>query len=408
MLVPNIKETLTVTDFQVGLLLGPTFAVCFSLFAIPLGWAADRFSRRMVIAIGAVVFGAATVLSGFATSFVLLLAARAVVAIGEASLGPAALSLISEKFPRNLMTTAVSIFSMGLKIGGAAALGLGAVAIVYAARAEAVVPALHGAEPWRLVFAITGIPAVALGLMVFTFREPPRRTVASATFGGEAGTAVQFLQRHWRLFLPMLLGFSLLAMCGQTLIGWAPTLMDRQFGLSPAQYGPLLGTVALASSLTLVLKGGMMDWFYARGVKDIHIRFYTWLLFISLPLVAVVFLTRDLRLFIPLYAAVAVITVPLVAYLNVTVQVVAPRALRGRLTALVGIPISLVGGLGPLTVGALTDFVFRDEARLNASMAVLFCLAVPTALVLLRSTLHPLRDAVLLCEAREAAERANA
>lgn len=407
MLVPNIKETLTISDFQVGLLLGPTFAICFSLFAIPLGWAADRFSRRTVIALGAVVFGAATIVSGFATTFLWLLVARAVVAIGEASLGPAALSLISEKFPRHLMTTAVSIYSMGLKIGGAAALGLGAIAIVYAGQAEAAIPALRGAEPWRLVFAITGLPAVVLGLMVFTFREAPKRSAVSAT-SGEAGTAVQFLRQHWRLFLPMLLGFSLLAMCGQTLIGWAPTLMDRQFGMPPAQYGPLLGAIALASSLTLVLKGGAMDWFYARGVKDIHIRFYTWLLFASVPLVAVVFLTRDLRIFVPLYAAVAIITVPLLAYLNVTVQMVAPRTLRGRLTAMVGIPVSLVGGLGPLSVGALTDFVFRDEARLNYSMATLFCVAVPAALVLLRTTLRPLRQAVVLCEAREAAERTDA
>lgn len=408
MLVPNIKETLTISDFQVGLLLGPTFAICFSLFAIPLGWAADRFSRRLVIALGAVVFGAATVLSGFATTFMWLLAARALVAIGEASLGPAALSLISEKFPRNLMTTAVSIYSMGLKIGGAAALGLGAIAIVYAAKVEAAVPALHGAEPWRLVFAITGVPAVVLGLMVFTFRESPKSRVAAASGIGEAGTAIQFLLQHRRLFLPMLLGFSMIAMCGQSLIGWAPALMGRQFGMTPAQYGPLLGVVALASSLTLVLKGGLMDWFYARGVKDIHIRFYTWLLMFSVPLVALVFLTHDLRLFVPLYAAVAVITVPLLAYLNVTVQMVAPRALRGRLTALVGIPISLVGGLGPLTVGALTDFVFQDEARLNFSMATLFCVMVPGALILLRLSLRPLREAVLLCETREAEVLASA
>jgi MFS family permease len=407
MLVPNIKHSLTASDFQVGLLLGPTFAVCFSLFAIPLGWAADRLSRRMVIALGAIVFGAATIISGFAPTFLWLLVTRALVAIGEASLGPAALSLISEKFPRNLMTTAVSIYSMGLKIGGAAALGLGAVAIVYAGKVEGLIPGLNGAEPWRLVFAITGLPAVALGLLVFTFRESPKRDAAAAAVVGETETAVQFLWSNWRLFAPMLLGFSLLAMCGQTLIGWAPTLMGRQFGMAPAQYGPLLGGIALVSSLTLVVKGGVMDWFYARGIKDIHVRFYTWLLFASVPLVAVVFFASDLRLFVPLYAVVAIVTVPLLAYLSVTVQMVAPRGLRGRLTAVVGIPISLVGGLGPLTVGALTDFVFRDESRLNASMATLFCLAVPIALVLLRLTLRPLREAVVRCEARERADDAS-
>lgn len=401
MLVPDIKQTLTISDFQVGLLLGPTFSVFFALFAIPMGWAADRTSRRLVIALGAILFGVATVLSGFATAFLSLLLARALVAIGEASLGPAALSLISEKFPRHLMTTAVSIYSMGLKIGGAAALGLGAAAIVLAGRAEAALPGMQDAEPWRLVFTLTGVPAVVLGLMVFSFREPPKAAAVTVR-PGEASTALNFLRDHARLFVPMLLGFSLVAMCGQTLIGWAPALMGRQFGMAPAAYGPLLGVIGLVSSFALVVKGGAMDWFYARGVKDIHIRFFTWLLALSTPVVAAVFLTSDLRLFLPLYAVVAIITVPFVAYANVTVQMVAPRALRGRLTAMVGIPLSLVGGLGPMAVGTLTDFVFRDEARLGQSMAVLFCIAVPSAWVLLRLALPPLRAAILEAEAREA------
>lgn len=403
MLVPDIKQTLTITDFQVGILLGPTFSVFFALFAIPMGWAADRVSRRLVIALGAILFGIATVVSGFAAAFLSLLIARAMVAIGEASLGPAALSLISEKFPRRLMTTAVSIYSMGLKIGGAAALGLGAAAIVVAGRVEASLPGMQDAAPWRLVFALTGLPAIVLGLMAFTFREGQKPKRQGAIRAGGDGSALRFLLTHARLFAPMLLGFSLIAMCGQSLIGWAPALMSRQFGMAPAQYGPLLGAIGLASSFSLVVKGGIMDWFYARGVKDIHIRFFTWLLALSIPVVAAVFLMSRVSVFLPLYAIVAIVTVPFLAYANVTVQMVAPRELRGRLTATVGIPLSLVGGLGPLAVGALTDFVFRDEARLGQSMAVLFCIATPAAWLLLRMALGPLREAILEAEAREQA-----
>src|SRR4051794_35714936 len=81
MLVPEIKSSLTLSDSQIGLVIGPAFAVAYAVFSLPLGWAADRFSRRLVIALGAVMFGVATILSGFVGSFLILLIARASVAI---------------------------------------------------------------------------------------------------------------------------------------------------------------------------------------------------------------------------------------------------------------------------------------------------------------------------------------
>lgn len=70
MLVPEIKSSLKLSDSQIGFVIGPAFAVAYAVFSLPLGWAADRFSRRLVIALGAVMFGIATILSGFVGSSV--------------------------------------------------------------------------------------------------------------------------------------------------------------------------------------------------------------------------------------------------------------------------------------------------------------------------------------------------
>lgn len=403
MIVPDIKAGLAISDFQMGLILGPAFAVFFSLFALPLGWASDRYSRRVVMALGVAVFGIATIGSGLAGSFAFLLLARMLVATGEAALGPASLSLISEKFPRRLLTTALSIYSTGLKVGGAAALAIGAGAIVYAGAVSRAVPQLHGVEPWRLVFAITGLPALVLGCLLFTFSEGAPRAAARPTLGSQ--TALQFLISERRLFVPMIIGFSLIAICGQALISWTPTYFHRAFGWKPAQFGPLLGGIGLVSAFTLVFKGALMDWFYARGVKDIYIRFYVWILIASLPLVVAVFLVKDVWQFVGLYAAVAIVTIPFLSYANVAVQIIAPPQIRGRLAAFVGIPLSLMGGLGPMLVGALTDYVLHDESRIGLSMAIVFCVMVPAALVSFWLCLPPLRAAVAAAEARDAAPR---
>lgn len=399
MLVPEIKSSLTLSDSQIGLVIGPAFAVAYAVFSLPLGWAADRFSRRLVIALGAVMFGIATILSGFVGSFLILLIARASVAIGETSLAPAAASLISDKFPRRLLTTAISIYATGLKMGGSAALALGALAIVYSTQVIQGFPALQGLEPWRLVFVITGLPALVLGLMAYTLKEPARNQSVVAAWGGGM-TAFQFLRSERRLFVPMLIGFSLLTMCGSSLIGWVPTFVTRQYGWKPVQYGPLLGAIGLASSLTLVLKGALMDWPFVRGIKDIYIRFYNWLLIATLPLVATLFLVQDPWVFTALYAVVAIVTIPNLAYAMVVVQAITPPNLRGRLSAILGLVIVLASGVGPAIVGFLTDHAFRDEAKIGYSLATLFCTAIPSGIVCFFFCLAPLRDAVRSAEKR--------
>jgi hypothetical protein len=78
---------------------------------------------------------------------------------------------------------------------------------------------------------------------------------------------------------------------------------------------------------------------------------------------------------------------------------VSPDALRGRIAATAAIPVTLVGSLGPLVVGAVTDHVFRDEARLGHSLALVLATMIPSALLLLRLSLKPLRQAVIAAEA---------
>jgi MFS family permease len=396
MIAPSVKASLKLTDFQLGIILGPAFAVSYAVFGIPLGRLADRRSRRMVIFVGAMIFASATALSGWANSFLTLLIGWIFVGIGESSLSPAALSLLAEKFPRERLTTAVAIFSMGPKLGQVAAFSLGGFAITAATALVGTHPALQSIDAWRIVLAATALPSLMIGFLALTFTEPSRQAMPSDA--PDDRSAMGFLRDERRLIIPMLFGFSFILICGQSLISWVPSYIDREFHMTPSLYGPILSAISLAGALTLVFKGLIMDWFFARGVKDIHLRFYSWLLLATLPLAVAVFLVKNIALFFVCYAIVGVVTIPSIAYASVAMQIVTPPKLRAQTFAIFSVPLLVIGGLGPPLVGALTDYVFHDEARLGWSLAVIMCTTIPGCLICLRLALPGLRSAVAAAE----------
>lgn len=397
MLVSDMQASLGISDFQMGLVLGPAFAIFYSVFSIPFGWAADRYSKRWVIFVGALLFGLATAISGFVTSFATLLLARICVAVGEASLTPSALALIAARFPKERLTTAISIYSIGPKIGGAAAYGIGGITLLAMATLVYASPELAGVEPWRLTFLVIGIPSALIASLVFTFSEtsPGARDPNVKSDRAESrSSAIAFLRSERRLLTLVLIGFSAMSICGNSLIAWLPTYAQRSFGWSPAVYGPILSAISFAGAGSLVIKGMIMDWFFRRGVRDIHARFYSWLLMTTLPLAAMVFLIPNGTVFFLLYSVIGVVTIPWVAYASVTIQVITPPSLRGRVWGTVSIPLVIAGGIGPFLVGVLNDYVFKDPQKIGWSLTVLMVTCLPLAIFCMRACLPALRSAV--------------
>src|SRR5688572_17034968 len=116
-LVPDMKATLGFSDTAMGLVLGPVPTVVFALWSFPAGWLSDRFPRRLVLLFGVLLFAMGTIGLGHSNSLLEVILARAVAAIGEATILPPSYSLIADAFPRKRVATAIAIFSMGGKIG---------------------------------------------------------------------------------------------------------------------------------------------------------------------------------------------------------------------------------------------------------------------------------------------------
>jgi MFS family permease len=411
MLVGPIKADMLLSDFQVGQLLGPAFAISYAIFGLPLGWAVDRLSRRWIIFLGVTVWALATVASGFADSFEHLLIARIFVGVGEAALMPAAYSMLADEFPKERLTVATSTFQMGGKVGSAMAFGLGGVAIAYATTLHGVnLPLLGQAEPWQIVFAMVGLPGFVLALGAFTFHEPQRRGD-----GGPASTKdgrsqlVDFLRANLPLLSLMMVSFSCLAICGYTLTSWVPTYIAREFGWAPLQYGPALSAMNLVAAASLVVNGRIVDLLFSRGMKDAHLRFYSWLMLAVSPAVIFLFLAPSAWIFLGLYCVVQFVTVPFMVYVSSVIALLAPNAVRGQLIAIFLFCFTLLGlGAGPALVGALTDFVFGSESQIGLSMMIVVVGCFAIALVAMRAALLLLAPSVRRAEAALSAAPAAA
>jgi len=117
LLIEPIKADLGLTDTQIGLLLGPAFAIFYATMGLPLGWLADRRNRVRIVAVGIGLWSIATAASGLAKSFIHLFIARMSIGVGEATLSPCAMSIISDSFPREKRSRPIAVYTTALSLG---------------------------------------------------------------------------------------------------------------------------------------------------------------------------------------------------------------------------------------------------------------------------------------------------
>lgn len=394
MLVHPIQEDLHLSDFQISLILGPAFGVFYAIFGLPLAWTADRYPRRILVSIGVAFWSLATSASGLASSFWQLFAARSCVGVGEASLTPAAYSLIADKFPPNRLATALAIYGMGPKLGQAAGYSIGALAIGFAASLGQIsLPFVGDVKTWHITFFIVGAPGALMALLLYTFSEPKRGAMSVPRRYSDAGLKT-FVVENRKLMTALLLGFGSITLISGA-IDWTPTYLQRRFGIEATSYGPALGLVSVCAAGTVLLKGVAIDWLYARGVKDAHLRFYTWLLVPAGCVTALAYFAPSPLVFYVGYGLIQAAALGHTLYMSSVIQLIAPTRVRAQLSALFLFMVTIGTSLGPLAVAGLTDFVFLDPAKIGWSLAIVCTVAVSMALISLRVALRLIRPLII-------------
>ena len=279
-LAPELKRDLGLTDAQLGLLYGTAFAMFYSLFGIPLAKLADGWSRVKTLAIGLTFWSAMTTLSGFASSFAQLGAARLGVGIGEASGSPAAVSLLSDYFPKAMRATALAIYTTGLYVGMGLSLVIGGYVL-------ATWDGAFGLRGWQAAFIVVGLPGVVLAAIVLlTVREPVRGGLDGVPAPGIERPFLAVLSEAATMFPPFSLfmlrrlgasGKLVAANGGVLLIGVLfAVIMTIVFdSLIPAKRNPVLlqaGGIAITTSFIQWMSIGIGFYAAISWVQAIRLR----------------------------------------------------------------------------------------------------------------------------------------
>ncbi len=392
LMVDDVKEALRITDFEISLLQGITFAFFYTLFGLPFGWAADRFPRHRVIFIGVTLWSIAASACGLARHFWQLLLARVGVGIGEAALSPAAFSLISDSFPKHRLALALSIYSAGAAVGSALALAIGGVLVGVLPKAGFVFPVLGGLERWQIIYLVTGLPCLLIGWLIFTVVKPARRGRINAPVNS-AGAA-KFMAQRWRFFGPHFLGFGLYSMCGYGIMIWTPAYMNRVFGWDMIIVGPLTALMMLTGVFGGSLLGAIADRWFSRGTSDAHMRLYSIAALVQPVIVLVAISANNPYAFLALYGCYHIMS-SFTGVATAAFHLVTPNEYRGQVSASFLLAFNMLGlGLGPSVVAALTTFMFGDPQMVGWSIVLTFVIVMPIASLLLRLGCGPMRREV--------------
>lgn len=381
-LVAPFKRDLGFSDSQVGLLIGFSFAIFYSVAGLPLGRITDRFNRRNLIIAGVLIWSAATTACGLVNDLPKLFMARVCVGAGEACIVPAALSMIADYFAPRGRAKAVALFVCGAPLGSGLAYLLGGVLLGRGERGD--LP--HAVSvltrfPWQLIFLLLGLLGVLVVVLLSFIREPPRRGDArSRSLVNKDNSLKELITHHRSLLVGLIIGPAIMSIAFYALLAWGPTVAVRRFGWAP-------GDIALWFTPLGIISGLLGPWIAAwsgtrltrAGRTDGLMRAAVYLAAIAGPVavaaMAVPFGGLAIGLmFTSIGLMIAVITLPQVA-----IQYIMPSQVRGQVTALFVFSANIIGfGLGPTIVAVVTDHLLHRDSSLNVSLAIVCGLATLT------------------------------
>jgi len=354
-LIEPVKLEFGISDTGIGLLSGVTFAVFYTVFGFPLGRLSDRIGRKPVIAFSCIAWSLMTMLCGMAGNFLTLVLARVGVAVGEAGGTAPSVAMVSDLYPANRRSTALSVLMLGSSLGAIVGLGLGGWIAQH-----------HG---WRYAFLLIGAPGIFLGLLLLLTVRTPKRVAPLGNVAAQQDGWLKTLVELFRMpsFLWLVLTGGAAAIAGYAIGTWSPSFLIRSHGLNLQEAGFLVGVVGGTGSTIGTLVCGMLTDRMAR--RDVGWQIGVPLLgtLISIPFALAYFLWPQGTAFhigsiaVPqaflFYSAFGFFGVWWATPCLSAITHLFPATRLAQATAIFVMSMTLLGvGVGPLFVGMLSDF----------------------------------------------------
>jgi MFS family permease len=356
-LLPLIKKEMAFTDLQLAMLGSMSFVIFFTVLGIPFGRLSDRVVRKNMIAAGLAVWSLFSGLTGFATGFWSLLICRVMVGVGEATLGPAALSLLSDYFPPRVRATVQAIYSSGIAIGAGLAFFLGGWLGHY-----------YG---WRLAFYALGFPGLVIAILVFLLREEPRGTTEDVT--------AKYTANDWKILFKLVplryhyLGYGCFGLAANNLSFWGPTFLTRVYKLDLLTIGKWGGLLTLLAGVPGTILGGYFADKFRRYGRGGRMLFGALAALIAVPFWLLFIFSGNLLLL--LFANLVLLALSLVWLGPAAADVhdIAGPELRGLGIGVYFFAVIIAYGIGSLIIGQVNDWLGATVTPLNMRFSMLLC-----------------------------------
>ena len=260
----QIKGEFHLSDSQIGSLT-LWFFIAYVLSSPVTGWLGDRFPRKPMIVIAALMIAAMNFFTASVQSYVSLNLRHAALGVGEASFGIFAPALLADYFADDQRNAVLTVFNVAIPVG--AALGY---------LSGGVVAASHG---WRMAFIVSAVPGAVIALLILFFmREPPRVEEADsrpATTTREKGSEYLAQVGHLvknRAYMSSILGYAAVTFSLGGISWWMPSFLNRMDGRSIEAAGTIMGGITVVCGLGGTVVGGVLaHWWSKKTDKALYL-----------------------------------------------------------------------------------------------------------------------------------------
>ena len=342
---PFLKSDLDLSDTEIGLLTGIVFIFFYTVAGLFVGTLADRYNRTKIIGIGVILWSAFTAISGFAKNFFTLAAPRLFIGVGESTITPTTMSILSDRYEQKRLGFAAGFYYLGVPVG----VGISLLIAGY----------LEPMIGWRGCFYLLGFIGLFLGFLMLFVKDSPRKNIStkpeSKTFFEIIALLYKALSTSKSLVLTIIAGtlYHLVLGAAQFEVIWA--VADK--GFNPNAFGQINGWIFVVFGVLGSLFGGIAsDW----ALKTYNLP-RTWFLLILtvllIPLAFTRYLETDNFLFWVGICSSAFSLGCFYGPIFAVIQELVPSSIKGTVVAFNLLCLNLLGiAIGSIVFGIMADY----------------------------------------------------
>ena len=342
---PFLKSDLGLSDTEIGLLTGIVFIFFYTVAGLFVGTLADRYNRTKIIGIGVILWSAFTAISGFAKNFFALAAPRLFIGVGESTITPTTMSILSDRYEQKRLGFAAGFYYLGVPVG----VGISLLIAGY----------LEPMIGWRGCFYLLGVIGLLLGFLMLFVKDSPRKNISnkpeSKTFFEIISLLYKALSTSKSLVLTIIAGtlYHIVLGAAQFEVIWA--VADK--GFNPNTFGQINGWIFVVFGVLGSLFGGIAsDW----TLKTYNLP-RTWFLLILtlllLPLAFTRYLETDNILFWVGICSSAFSLGCFYGPIFAVIQELVPSSIKGTVVAFNLLCLNLLGiAIGSIVFGIMADY----------------------------------------------------